>query len=40
MPLLYVIVFLTLGKKEDEGEDKREKLRNRDCPPYTVHAEE
>lgn len=39
MPLLYVIVFLALGKKEDEGEDKREKLRNRDCPPYTVHAE-
>lgn len=40
MPLLYVIVFLALGKKEDEGEDKREKLRNRDCPPYTVHTEE
>ena len=40
MPLLYVIVFLALGKKEDEGEDKCEKLRNRDCPPYTVHTKE
>ena len=36
---LHIMIFLALGKKEDEGEDKRENLRNRDCPPYTVHAE-
>ena len=38
--ILHIMIFLAFGEEEGEGEEKGERFRNRDCPPYAVHAEE